>query len=48
MMLKYIEPRMSIIELDTDSIIVTSSGLTDGGIDEGKSESIEGDDLGWH
>ena len=49
MMLKYTEPRMSIIEFDIKSIIVTSgtdsSGLLDGGLDDGKSDSIGSENL---
>lgn len=46
-MLKYTEPKMSIIELETKSIIVTSSGLEYGG-DAGKDTgSVDSGDLGW-
>ena len=46
-MLKYTEPRMSIIELETHSIIVTSSGLEYGGDAGADTGSVDGGNLGW-
>ena len=47
-MLKYTEPRMSIIELETHSIIVTSSGLANGGDANEDTGSVDSGDLGFH